>query len=418
MSASEFVEMFVGVGASRVRDLFKQARQVAPCVVFIDEIDAVGRKRSLRANSSDERDQTLNQLLVELDGFDPRQAVIVLAATNRVDILDKALLRPGRFDRHITVSPPDRAGREAILRVHTRKTPLHDDVQLERLARLTTGMTGADLANLVNEAALSAARRNRDDVNHECFEEALARVQLGALRPLVMSEEERRIIAVHEGGHALVAHHLPEADRVNRVTILPRGQSLGVTQFTAEADCYNYSREALMARIAVGLGGRMAEELTFGVKRITTGAENDLQVVTNLARRMVTRWGMSERLGTIFADTQDDGNYALNMRRFNMEQLPSSARTLAVDVYGNVRMNGALPTPHRDLAVAVSASQSMHGIAMSTIIDAEVQHILNEGREMARSILTEHSDQLSLLADVLIRDEQLDRAQFEGLFVS
>jgi cell division protease FtsH len=418
MSASEFVEMFVGVGASRVRDLFKQARQAAPCVVFIDEIDAVGRKRSLRANGSDERDQTLNQLLVELDGFDPRQAVIVLAATNRVDILDKALLRPGRFDRRITVSLPDRVGREAILRVHTRQTPLHDDVQLERLARLTTGMTGADLANLVNEAALSAARRNRDDVNHECFEEALARVQLGALRPLVLSEEERRIIAVHEGGHALVAHHLPEADRVNRVTILPRGQSLGVTQFTAEADRYNYSREALMARIAVGLGGRVAEELTFGMQRITTGAENDLQVVTNLARRMVTRWGMSERLGTIFADNQDGDNYALNMRRIDTDQLPSQARTLVVDRHGNPQMNGALPIPQRGLMMAISAPQNTHGIAMNTLIDTEVQHILNEGREMARNILTEHSDQLVLLADVLIRDEQLDRAQFEALFVS
>ncbi len=418
MSASEFVEMFVGVGASRVRDLFKQARQAAPCVVFIDEIDAVGRKRSLRANGSDERDQTLNQLLVELDGFDPRQAVIVLAATNRVDILDKALLRPGRFDRRITVSLPDRAGREAILRVHTRQTPLHDDVQLERLARLTTGMTGADLANLVNEAALSAARHNRDDVNHECFEQALARVQLGALRPLVLSEEERRIIAVHEGGHALVAHHLPEADRVNRVTILPRGQSLGVTQFTAEADRYNYSREALMARIAVGLGGRVAEELTFGVQRITTGAENDLQMVTNLARRMVTRWGMSERLGTIFADNQDDDNYALNMHRIDTDQLPSQVRTLVVDRYGSMQMNGALPLPQRGLTMAISAPQNTHGIAMNALIDAEVQRILNEGREMARSILTEHADQLVLLADVLIRDEQLDRAQFEALFVS
>jgi cell division protease FtsH len=418
MSASEFVEMFVGVGASRVRDLFKQARQVAPCVVFIDEIDAVGRKRSIRASSSDERDQTLNQLLVELDGFDPRQAVIVLAATNRVDILDKALLRPGRFDRRITVSLPDRAGREAILRVHTRQTPLYEDVDLERLARLTTGMTGADLANLVNEAALSAARRSRDDVNHECFEEALARVQLGALRPLVMSEEERRIIAVHEGGHALVAYHLPEADRVNRVTILPRGQSLGVTQFTAETDRYNYSRDALMARIAVGLGGRMAEELTFGARRITTGAENDLQMVTNLARRMVTRWGMSERLGTVFADNQDDASYALNMRRVDTDQLPSQARALVVDRHGHVQMNGALPAPQRPLAMAVAAPQNTHGIAMNALIDAEVQQILNEGREMARSILTEHVDQLVLLADVLMKDEQLDRAQFEALFVS
>src|SRR5205807_246605 len=205
---------------------------------------------------NDERDQTLNQLLVELDGFDSRQAVVVLAATNRVDILDKALLRPGRFDRHINVSLPDRVGREAILRVHTRHTPLHEDVSLERLSRLTTGMSGADLANLVNEAALTAARQNLATLTHQCFEDALARVQLGALRPLVMSETDRRIIAFHEGGHALVAYHLPQADTVNRVTILPRGQSLGVTQFTAPEDCYNYSRASLIARIAVGLGGR------------------------------------------------------------------------------------------------------------------------------------------------------------------
>jgi ATP-dependent metalloprotease FtsH len=416
ISASEFVEMFVGVGASRVRDLFKQARQAAPCVVFIDEIDAVGRKRSIRASGNDERDQTLNQLLVELDGFDERQAVIVLAATNRVDILDQALLRPGRFDRRITVSPPDRVGREAILRVHTRQTPLHDDVYLERLARLTTGMTGADLANLVNEAALSAARHNRENVDHECFEEALARIQLGALRPLVMSEEERNIIAVHEAGHALVAHHLPEADRVNRVTILPRGQSLGVTQFTAEADRYNYSRDALMTRIAVGLGGRMAEELTFGKNRITTGAENDLQVVTNLARRMVTRWGMSERLGTIFVDNQDDENYALNMRRVDAAQLPAQARTLVVDKYGNMQMDGSLPI-QCNLAMAISAPQSTHGVAMNTLIDAEVQCILNEGREIARNLLTKYVDQLELLADALMKHEQLDRAQFEALFV-
>ncbi|HEY7418578.1 MAG TPA: ATP-dependent zinc metalloprotease FtsH, partial [Ktedonobacteraceae bacterium] len=302
ISASEFVEMFVGVGASRVRDLFHQARQSSPCVVFIDEIDAVGRKRTMRATNNDERDQTLNQLLVELDGFDARQAVVVLAATNRVDILDKALLRPGRFDRRITVSLPDRAGREAILKVHTRKTPLHEDVHLERLARMSIGMTGADLANLVNEAALSAARHQLEAVNHECFEEALVRVQLGALRPLVMSEQERSVIAYHEGGHALVAHHLPEADTVNRVTILPRGQSLGVTQFTPEEDRYNYSREMLMTKIAVGLGGRAAEELTFGPDRVTTGAENDFQVVTDLARRMVTRWGMSEQIGVMCAN--------------------------------------------------------------------------------------------------------------------
>jgi ATP-dependent metalloprotease FtsH len=413
MSASEFVEMFVGVGASRVRDLFQQARQSAPCVVFIDEIDAVGRKRTMRVTNNDERDQTLNQLLVELDGFDARQAVVVLAATNRVDILDKALLRPGRFDRRITVSLPDRAGREAILKVHTRKTPLHEDVSLERLARLSTGMTGADLANLVNEAALSAARRQLEAVNHECFEEALARVQLGALRPLVMSEQDRSIIAYHEGGHALVAYHLPLADTVNRVTILPRGQSLGVTQFTPEEDCYNYSREMLMTKIAVGLGGRAAEELTFGPDRVTTGAENDFQVVTDLARRMVTRWGMSEQLGVMCADYQSDSDYSLNMRRVDPDALPPQAHALVLDEHGQLRANGELQQHSHQFAMAAPSRSG--SVAMHALVDAEVQNIINEGYAMARTILSEHADQLELLASSLLEHEQLDRAQFEAL---
>ncbi len=414
MSASEFVEMFVGVGASRVRDLFSKARQVAPCVIFLDELDAVGRKRSVRTGGNDERDQTLNQLLVELDGFDSRQAVVVLAATNRVDILDKALLRPGRFDRRITVSLPDRVGREAILKVHTRNTPLHESVSLPHLARLTTGMSGADLANLVNEASLSAARLDLEHVTHECFETALARVQLGALRPLVMSERERRIIAYHEGGHALVAHHLPEADTVNRVTILPRGQSLGVTHFVAEEDRYNYSRQTLMAKIAVGLGGRVAEELTFGADSITTGAENDLQVVTDLARRMVTRWGMSEQIGVVFADYRPGNDYSLNMRRIESDEVPSYAQTMSADVYGNVRPNSEVPTRRQHFAMAAPASPS-NGVAMSALIDTEVQRILKEGRAMARAILSEHNDQLLCLADALMEHEQLDRAQFESL---
>lgn len=419
ISASEFVEMFVGVGASRVRDLFNQARQVAPCVIFIDEIDAVGRKRSMRVTGNDERDQTLNQLLVELDGFNERQAVVVLAATNRADILDKALLRPGRFDRRITVSLPDRTGREAILSVHTRRTPLHENVSLERLSRMTTGMSGADLANLVNEAALSAARRNMDYVTHECFEDALARVQLGALRPLVMSERERRIIAYHEGGHALVARYLPEADTVNRVTILPRGQSLGVTQFTAEEDRYNYSREVLMTRIAVALGGRVAEELTFGSDHVTTGAENDLQVVTGIARRMVTRWGMSERVGVVFADYQpESGDMGLNMRRIKPDDVPTYGRTLVADEHGQLRLNGNDSLAHQyAFAMSMSSQRTTTSTEMNAIIDAEVQRILNEGREMARSLLTEHAEQLIVLADALMMHEQLDRTQFEALFV-
>ncbi len=418
ISASEFVEMFVGVGASRVRDLFNQARQAAPCVIFIDEIDAVGRKRSMRISGNDERDQTLNQLLVELDGFDNRKAVVVLAATNRVDILDKALLRPGRFDRHVTVSYPDRAGREAILKVHTRNTPLHEEVSLERLSRLTTGMSGADLANLVNEAALVAARQDLEHLTHDCFEDALARVQLGALRPLIMSETDRRIIAYHEGGHALVAYHQPLADTVNRVTILPRGQSLGVTQFTAEEDRYNYSRETLMARIAVGLGGRVAEEMTFGPERITTGAENDLQVVTDLARRMVTRWGMSEQVGVVFAD-YEPGGMSLNMHRLDPDALPAQASSLVVDADGRVLLNGGdLPVRQSAFEMSVnmpSARNNASSASMASLIDFEVQCILKQGYEMARTILKEHYDQLTKLAEVLMEREQLDRKQFENL---
>ncbi|GAC1394564.1 MAG: hypothetical protein NVS4B11_21090 [Ktedonobacteraceae bacterium] len=419
MSASEFVEMFVGVGASRVRDLFNKARQEAPCVIFIDELDAVGRKRSVRVGGNDERDQTLNQLLVELDGFDARHAVVVLAATNRVDILDKALLRPGRFDRRITVSLPDRAAREAILKVHTRNTPLHEDICLQRLSRLTPGMSGADLANLVNEASLSAARLDLEHVTHECFEHALARIQLGALRPLVMSEKERRIIAYHEGGHALVARHLPEADTVNRVTILPRGQSLGVTHFIAEEDRYNYSRHALMAKIAVGLGGRVAEELTFGADYITTGAENDFQIVTDLARRMVTRWGMSEEIGVVFTDYRAEGDYSLNMHRVDPDAVSSHAHTLVVDADGTVRLNAEIPMRlprHHPFAMSAPASRTLNGTTLNAVIDTEVQRILSEGRAMARAILTEHNDQLICLADALMEHEQLDRTQFEALF--
>ena len=417
MSASEFVEMFVGVGASRVRDLFNQARQSAPCVIFLDEIDAVGRKRAMRIAGNDERDQTLNQLLVELDGFNTRRAVVVMAATNRADILDKALLRPGRFDRHITVSLPDRVGRQAILAVHSRRTPLHEDVSLERLARLTTGMSGADLANLVNEAALGAARRDLEHVTHECFEEALVRVQLGALRPIVMSEAEKRIIAHHEGGHALVAYHLPQADTVNRVTILPRGQSLGVTQFIAEEDRYNYSRETLMARITVGLGGRAAEELTFGPERVTTGAENDLQVVTDLARRMVTRWGMSEQVGVVFADYQaESAGAGLNMRRIEQDEVPTNAHSLIADSSGRLRINGAdLPVRQHSFAMLAPGANRASSATMATIIDSEVQRILTEGYQMARTLLSEHNDQLTLLADALLTHEQLDRKQFEAL---
>jgi cell division protease FtsH len=417
MSSSEFVEMFVGVGASRVRDLFHKARRSAPCVIFLDELDAVGRKRSMRVAGNDERDQTLNQLLVELDGFNERQAVVVMAATNRVDMLDKALLRPGRFDRHMSVTLPDRAGRKAILEVHTRRTPLHEDVELERLARLTTGMSGADLAYLVNEAALCAARQDLEQVNHDCFEAALARVQLGAVRPLVMSENEKRILAFHEGGHALVAYHVPEADTVHRVTILARGQSLGVTQFTAEEDRYNYSRETLMARIAVGLGGRVAEERTFGPEGVTTGAENDLRVVTDLAYRMVTRWGMSEQVGVMYAEYRNQASgVGLNMRRLESEDIPGKARALISDADGHLVIDGDDQRARQYVcAMMVPEANRVSSATLAAVVNSEVQRILCEGYETARHIVREHSDQLTSLADALLAHEQLDRTQFEGL---
>lgn len=364
-SASEFIEMIVGVGASRVRELFAEARKVAPSIIFIDEIDTIGRSRAggSAMGGHDEREQTLNQILTEMDGFSGFEGVIVIAATNRADILDPALTRPGRFDRIVNVAPPDRRGREAILRIHTREIPLSPEVDLAQVARTTPGMTGADLANLANEAALLAVKRKQDEVAPPDLSEALEKVQLGAERSLVMPYEERRRTAYHESGHALLGMLQPGADPVRKITIVPRGRALGVTLSTPDTDRYSYTEEYLRGRIIGALGGMAAEHVVYGV--VTTGSENDLEQVTNVVRGMVARWGMSERVGRLSA-------------------LPNDAQ----QAYG--------------LAAAPATLDS---------IDHEMRRIVDECYEEACQKLRDHRDQLNALAEALLANETLEEAQ-------
>jgi cell division protease FtsH len=377
ISGSDFVEMFVGVGASRVRDMFEQGKKNAPCIIFIDEIDAVGRHRGAGlGGGNDEREQTLNQLLVEMDGFEANEGVILIAATNRPDVLDPALLRPGRFDRQVVVPNPDVLGREKILKVHMRKVPLAPDVEARIIARGTPGFSGADLANLVNEAALLAARAGKRVVGMAEFENAKDKVMMGAeRRSMVMTEDEKKLTAYHEGGHAIVAIHMKDSDPVHKATIIPRGRALGMVMRLPEGDRISLSRAKLEADLAVAMGGRVAEEIIFGIERVTTGASSDIKMATDIARRMVTEWGMSEKLGPLLYGE------------------PSQEVFLGHSV-----------TQHKNMSDATAAE-----------VDSEVRRIVDTAYATARQVLTENLDQLHTLGKGLLEYETLSGEEINAL---
>ncbi len=377
ISGSDFVEMFVGVGASRVRDMFEQAKKHAPCIIFIDEIDAVGRQRGAGlGGGNDEREQTLNQLLVEMDGFEGNEGIIVIAATNRPDVLDKALLRPGRFDRQVTVGLPDVRGREQILKVHLKKVPMDNDVEVKYIAQGTPGFSGADLANLINEAALLAARMNKRVVNMLDLEKAKDKLIMGAeRRSMVMDDKEKKMTAYHEAGHAIVGRLVPEHDPVYKVSIMPRGRALGVTMFLPERDQYSASKQKLDSMISSLYGGRIAEEMIFGWEHVSTGASNDIERATELARNMVTKWGLSQRLGPL-AYSEEEGEVFL----------------------------GRSVTQHKTVAEETSHT-----------IDEEIRSIIDRNYERAEKILKENIDILHTMADALMKYETIDKSQIDDL---
>ncbi len=378
ISGSDFVEMFVGVGASRVRDMFEQAKRRAPCIIFIDEIDAVGRHRGAGLGGGhDEREQTLNQMLVEMDGFADNEGVIVIAATNRPDVLDPALLRPGRFDRQVTVGLPSVKGREQILKVHMRKVAVGEEVRVDWIARGTPGFSGAELANLVNEAALFAARSNKEIVGMEEFEKAKDKILMGAeRRSMAMSDEQKRLTAYHEAGHAIVGRLVPDHDPVYKVSIIPRGRALGVTMYLPDGDQVSQSREQLLSRLSSIFGGRIAEELIFGYDKVTTGASNDIQVATNIARSMVTKWGLSNKMGPILFDEDDQQPF---------------------------------------LGQSMSKSPKHFSDKTALDIDEEVRRLIDENYARAEKILRENVDILHAMAEALMKYETIDSMQVDDL---